>query len=103
MFGVIQFGRAYSTQLRLNYAAREAAREVALGWNDPGLLLPLVDLAESTVAETFEPPLPTITGPVTCAPDADATVVLQHSVSIVIPGFERTVPLEAKAQMPCES
>ena len=101
LFGVVEFGRAYSLHQRMNYAAREAARAVALHWDDdpaPDLLA----LAEDTVAATFNDP-PTVVGPVTCDLDADTTIVLQDSISLVIPGFDQTLDLEATAQMSCES
>lgn len=112
MMGIVEFGRVYSMQLQLQHAAREAAREIALHYDDPGLLDPLA--LDALVDDTLDDLLGTLTNGLdttivscsTTAPVEDAQVILSRDVGLAIPlpagSTLDTIELNAGARMPCE-
>lgn len=107
LLGIVEFGRVYSTQLRLQHAAREVAREAALLYDDPDILN-LGDLLEQTLDDLIDDLGPlerqVITPCSTEAPDQDAEVYLEDRIDLVIPLPEQldSVPIAANAVMSCE-
>ena len=111
MLGIVEFGRVYSLQLRLQQAARESAREVALHYDDPGIDADaLASLANTTLTDLLGSSLVgdlDTTSIVLCtAPTGDAVVTLGDEVDLAIPMPDDSplgaIDVAAKAQMPCE-
>lgn len=111
ILGIVEFSRVYSFQLRLQQAAREAAREVALHYDDPGIdSLALTALADDTLAQLLGADLvgdlDTVSVVLCTSPTDDAIVILGDEVDLAIPApggsLLGAVDVAAKAQMPCE-
>lgn len=112
LLGIVEFSRAWSMQLRLQAAAREAAREIALSYDDPEVtdVGPLaVAKLEELLGEDIVAGLDTITI-VECSlttPVPDAVVTLQDQLSLAIPLADGTtlgsVTVGGRSQMPCEA
>lgn len=109
MLGVIEFSRVYSLQLRLQQAAREAAREIALTYDDPGP--PTLDVRVDTLlrdllSDDIVDDLDTTTIVICSATEPDAVVTLIDDIDLAIPLIGGStigaVPVAAKAQMACE-
>ncbi len=101
LFGIIEFSRVFSMQLRLQQAAREAAREIALHYDDPGPPPDPNGVIDNLVGAGINR---TISG---CnVPTDDASVVLSTQFNLSIPqwggGALGPVNVAARAQMPCE-
>ena len=104
VFGIVEFGRAYSTRIELTSAVREGARSAALGnpaaavktvtMNAaPGLNPALAPAQVSTNSCTATPPTP--------APQ-DAVVSVRYPFRYMIPFFgSNTWTLTAKGVMRC--
>lgn len=113
LLGIIEFGRLYSQQLTMQQAAREAARTLALKYDDPGITDPILDGMINDTVTDLVPGVgdiaelsPTIDK---CDPagtsDETATVTLEDNLSLRIPmpsSVVSDVPISATAQMPCE-
>lgn len=101
IFGIVEFGRAYSARIQLTSAVREGARAVALG-NDgvaatqggaPGLNPALAPAQVSANNCTVTPPTP---------PPQDAIVSVRYPFRYTIPFFgSNTWTLTAKGVMRC--
>lgn len=115
LLGIVEFGRVYSLQLRLQQAAREAAREIALHYDDPGMdLATLTADTNTTITALLSPQIVAdldTTSVVYCSttspPTPDNTVViLADQVELAIPllggSTIGSVGVAAKAQMSCE-
>lgn len=111
MLGIVEFSRAWSMQLRLQDAAREAAREIALSYDDPGVTdvgpLAMARL-DSLLGAAVVADLDTVTI-VECnalTPVPDAVVTLRDELNLAIPLTDGTtlgaVTVGARSQMPCE-
>ncbi|HSK97710.1 MAG TPA: TadE/TadG family type IV pilus assembly protein [Euzebyales bacterium] len=111
LFGVVEFARVYSTQLRLQHAAREAAREIALKHDDPGVLGNLgvlQGIVDNTLDDLVGDLLDDVaTNIVYCDGEVeDARVALAGEVDLVLPlpGDQLgSVPVAAEAVMACEA
>jgi hypothetical protein len=107
LLGIVEFGRVYSTQLRLQHAAREVAREAALRYDDSGVTN-LGDLLNDTlddlVGDLGELEQADITECSTAEPVDRAEVYLEDRVELVLPVPDtiRSVPISANAVMTCE-
>lgn len=109
LLGIIEFGRVFYVQVRLQQAAQQAARQIALHYDDPGLTLGLDEIVENTLLNALDG-LVTSVGDLTyyditeCETDAtgpqDAQVTLQYTVPIAVPVDPITVT--GRATMPCE-
>lgn len=109
LLGIVEFGRVYSMQLRLQHAAREVAREIALHYDDPGLLdlNALVDDTLNDLLGDLADELDTdITMCSTTAPVDDAIVNISTEVQLAVPlpdgGTLDAFDVAAGARMPCE-
>lgn len=94
VFGIVEFGRAYHTQVTLTHAAREGARVWALGGTE----------AEATAAtETAAPTIQTITVTTTaCNPPDPTELTAQTTFSYNIPLFDSgTIDLIGTGVMRC--
>jgi Flp pilus assembly protein TadG len=92
--GIIEFGRAYSTQVAIQAAAREGARELALGQPD-------VDARTRAAAPSVD--IDTITQtPCPSSGDGQASVTIEETFTFGIP-FVPLVPktLRATGVMRC--
>lgn len=120
LLGIVEFSRAFYTQLRLQDAARDTARAIALQYDDPGLL-DLGGLADQTLLDTLDGivnDVGDLTGLVQeityCStdpaadPNQAARVRLQQTLTLAIPLPSTadvswdTVTVRGAAQMPCE-
>ena len=79
LFGIIDFGRAYNTQLSLSAAAREGAREMALH-NNPVAARAAVRGATTDLTPTVTDAQITIT-PSTCTAGASVTIRVTRPLS----------------------
>lgn len=118
LLGVVEFGRLYSQQLSMQYAAREAARIVALKHDDPDMTPALLDLL---VDDQLVDTLPTVddvadladTIAVTIDPcetsgglvEDTTRVQLTQNVDLNMPFVDLSdlETITATAEMPCES
>lgn len=118
LFGIVEFGRAYTQQLTMQYASREAARLIALEYDDPGMtdailqaraeqmLVDLVpafgDTGDLAALTTYQMDRCAVGGPST----QRAVVRMRADVALNIPAIDGTpfgtVPINAAAEMPCE-
>lgn len=100
LFGIVEFSRLFSLQLRLQQAAREAAREVALHYDDPTPPDPNA-IIDNLVGAGVTRAIDGCTGS-----DDDTTIVLEDTVDLVVPelggGQLGAVDVAARARMPCE-
>jgi Flp pilus assembly protein TadG len=97
VFGIVEFGRAYSARIELTAAVREGARAVALG--DDGVA------ATKNAATGLKPASITVT-PTTCppspAPGTNAVVDASYPFTYEIPFFRKgTWTLSARGVMRC--
>ena len=110
LLGIVEFGRVFYTQLRLQQAAQQAARQIALHYDDPGLTAlglgaivndTLLDALDGIVAgvDDLETANTTL-----CVANVsalqDAEVTLQDSMPVALPVDPITVT--GHATMPCE-
>lgn len=113
LLGIVEFGRVYSQQLSMQYATREAARTIALKYDDPGMtteslssevesvllgMLPISDLSE-LYSYNIELCSTAVTDP------QDAVVELEDRLDLALPVPDDAftdVPVRGRAQMPCE-
>lgn len=114
LLGIVEFGRVYSLQLRLQHAARDAARELALHHDDPdygaGGSLNIVDLANDTLEAALGQDLVaglsgSVIVPCNAATDR-ASVELSYQVQLAIPMPDNAgiapFTVSAQALMPCD-
>ena len=112
VLGIVEFGRIYSRQLMMQHAAREAAREIALSYDDLGMTSGLLQMAAEDIILDLVPVdditdlAPTIQ---LCNPavttSQDAVVTLEEDLTLAIPlpdAVVDNVTVRAKAEMPCE-
>lgn len=113
LLGVVEFGRVYSQQLSMQYAAREAARTIALEYDDPGMTAALLDgevesallnmLPISDLSELYSYNIELCSTSVTDPQDAVVELEDRLDLAIPLPDDAFTdVPVRARAQMPCE-
>jgi len=111
LLGIVEFSRVYSIQLRMQQAARETAREVALHYDDPlidvAALTALVDTTlDDLLGEDFVDSLTTRSVTLCGDPTDDAVVVLVSNEALAIPlvggGTVGAVDVAARSRMPCE-
>jgi uncharacterized membrane protein len=108
LLGIVEFSRVFYTQLRLQQAAQQAARQIALHYDDPGLT-GLSGIINDTLLDALDGVVESL-GELTyqdvdsCSTSAsgpqDASVVLQDTVAIALPLDPVTVT--GSATMPCE-
>lgn len=118
LLGIVEFGRVYYLQLRLQQAARDTAREIALHYDDPGLL-DLSGLITDTLNDGLAGVVDDVgdlsaTQIIPCSTsilpgqDQDAVVTLQHTVSLALPLPDTdtvdwgAIPITGHARMSCE-
>ena len=114
LLGIVEFSRVFYTQLRLQDAAREGARVIALQYDDPGLL-DLVSVTKQTLADTLGVDLADVDDLIYnvsyCSTDADApedqnaVLELRQTLTLALPlpnADWDTVTVTGNAQMLCE-
>jgi Flp pilus assembly protein TadG len=111
MLGIVEFSRVYSLQLRLQHAARETARDVALHYDDPGIdLTALTTIADNQLDSLLGAPLAAsldVKSIVMCTTSTDdAIVTLGKNEQLALPLPDGTtlgaVDVAARVEMPCE-
>lgn len=113
LLGIAEFGRVYSQQLSMQYAAREAARTLALQYDDPGITGGILDgLVDDTLASLLPPSvLDDLDASIVKCSTAvlgsqEASVDLEDDVPLNLPVLEGSslgsITVRARAQMPCE-
>lgn len=108
LLGIMEFGRAYNTQLTLTNAAREGVRVMAID-NDAATAL----AATTSSADTLTPAVrgtdviiafqtipPTTPAPTSCAPGRQVTVTISYSLSTVT-GIAGPFSMTGKGTMLC--
>ena len=96
VFGVVEFGRAYNTQISLTHAAREAIREYAITQNTSDA----EDVAENSAPTLDSTQMNYTFGP--CNPGAPAQVTIRYPFTYEIPLFgNNTVDLTGIGVMRC--
>lgn len=101
VFGIVEFGRAYSARIQLDSAVREGARAAALGGDTTA-----VSTATKNAATGLNPVSITVTQPTTCpanpAATDNATVQASYPFTYDIPFWGTgTWTLQAKGVMRC--
>jgi TadE-like protein len=114
LVGIVEFGRVYSEKLRMEHSVREAARVIALEYDDPGMNSVLLTakaeviltdlLSVDALADLSAHNIVLCTTDVSSPPDA--IVEIHQSMELAIPmpsgGPFGPVSVAAKAQMRCE-
>lgn len=117
LLGIIEFSRVFYTQLRLQDAARDGARAIALQYDDPGPI-DLLDVTTQTLSDTLGIDVGAVGGLIdeitfcstdaAAPPDQRATLALRQTLTLAIPLPSNedvdwdTVTVTGRAQMPCE-
>ncbi|HVL05599.1 MAG TPA: TadE family protein [Acidimicrobiales bacterium] len=100
VFGIVEFGRAYSARIELTSAVREGARAVALGANAAEAETVTKDAAPGLARDRLTVPTPTLCT-VTPAPP-NARVEAHYPFTYTIPFFrDGTWTLQATGVMRC--
>lgn len=98
VLGIMEFGRAYNTQISLTNAAREGVRVMAIS-NDPGA----AKTAAKNAAVSISPALADsdiFFSPASCTPTQQITVTVKYTVN-TITGFAGPFALTGKGVMLC--
>ncbi len=96
VFGIIEFGRGYNTQITLTHAAREAAREYSISQDALA-----GQTAAVNAASTLDSSLMTISLSA-CNPGEPAVVRITYPFQMFIPFFPSTpIQLAAEGVMRC--
>lgn len=99
IFGVVEFGNIYNVQIQLTSAAREGAREMALG-GDAAAARAAAISAAPTLSPAMTPSQVAVT-PAACAPSQNTTVSITYPVSSITGLFPTGVTLRGSAVMRC--
>jgi Flp pilus assembly protein TadG len=110
LLGIVEFSRVFYTQLRLQQAAQQGVRQMALHYDDPGLdEEALADLVNDTLGDALggvavgdlsQILVSSTLCTVNTSTPQDARIILQDTVSIALPLDPITVT--GRATMPCE-
>jgi Flp pilus assembly protein TadG len=104
LMGIIEFGRAYNTQISLTHAARESVRVMAISNNPVSARTTAIDSAVSLrpTLRTTDVAITTTnaTTPGLCASGARATVIITYSLSTMT-GIAGPFTLTARGVMQC--
>jgi Flp pilus assembly protein TadG len=97
VFGIIEFGRLYNSQVTLTHAAREGIRDYAI-FQDP---VQAEDKARQAVSATFDP-APMVFDISACDPGDPATMTITYPFQLRIPFFGRnTITITTEGVMRC--
>lgn len=98
LFGVIEFGGAYNAQLMVTGAAREGAREMAVGGDPADAVAAAVDAVAVADASAVD----VTVSPTTCAAGTDVTVTVVFDRPFLTGLFGTTVELTGLATRRCQ-
>jgi len=98
LFGVIEFGGVYNAQLMVTGAAREGAREMAVG-GDPA---DAESAAVAAVVVAGADALDVTVSPATCAAGSDVTVTVVYDRPFLTGLFGATLELTGLATRRCQ-
>lgn len=98
LFGVIEFGGAYHAQLMVTGAAREAAREMAVGGDAAAATGRAVDAAVGIPAAALD----VAVDPAACAAGTDVTVTVSYDRPFLTGLFGASVELNGVATRRCQ-
>jgi Flp pilus assembly protein TadG len=98
LLGIMEFGRAYNTQLTLTNAAREGVRVMAIA-NDPAAAKTAAQSAAASVSTSI--PVTDITlSTQVCSTGAQVTLTISYNLS-TITGIAGPFPMKGKGVMLC--
>lgn len=108
LFGIMEFGRAYNTQLTLTNAAREGVRAMAIDNNATTALAATMSSADTLtpalrgtdVVIAFQTIPPSTPAPTSCAPGRQVTVTISYSLSTMT-GIAGPFSMTGKGTMLC--
>lgn len=98
LFGVIEFGGVYNAQLMVTGAAREAAREMAIG----GVVADAQAAAADAAIGIASGDLDVTVSPAACAAGTDVTVTIVYDKPFLTGLFGATVELTGLATRRCQ-
>lgn len=98
VLGIIEFGRAYNTQLTLTNAARDGVRVMAIN-NSPTAAATAVQNAATSVSTTIPASAITVS-PTVCSTGAQVTVTIKYTLS-TITGIAGPFAMTGKGVMLC--
>lgn len=108
LLGIMEFGRAYNTQLTLTSAAREGVRVMAID-DDEGTALAAVTNSADTltpalratdIAIAFQAIPPTTPAPTECAPGRQVTVTINYTLNTMT-GIAGPFTMKGRGTMLC--
>lgn len=98
LFGMIEFGGAYHAQLMVTGAAREAAREMAVGGDTAAATSRAVEAAVGIPAADLD----VAVAPAACAAGTDVTVTVSYDRPFLTGLFGASVELSGVATRRCQ-
>ncbi|MBT2567417.1 pilus assembly protein [Arthrobacter sp. ISL-85] len=98
VLGVIEFGRAYNTQLTLTNAARDGVRVMAIG-NNPTAAATAVQTAAASISTTIPASAVTVS-PTVCSTGVQVTVTVNYTLSSIT-GIAGPFAMTGKGVMLC--
>jgi Flp pilus assembly protein TadG len=97
VFGIIELGRLYNSQVTLTHAAREGIRDYVI-FEDP---LQAEDIARQAVSATFDP-APMVITTSACDPGDPTTMTITYPFNLRIPFFgDNIVTIVTEGVMRC--
>lgn len=96
VFGIIEFGVAFNAQITVTSAAREGARELALGGTAAE-----VEARVESAAPSLDPALITVTATSPCTPGQPSTVVVTYAYDTLFYWGNDTWTLTGTGDMRC--
>lgn len=97
LFGIVEFGKIYNTQLQVTSAAREAVRVMAIQ-KDPDVAVAAAILSAPGLQPALSPSQVSVSS---CDSATETTVIVTYSVSLVSGLFANSVSLTGKGVMRC--
>lgn len=98
VLGIIEFGRAYNTQLTLTNAARDGVRVMAIG-NNPTAAATAVQTAAASISTTIPASAVTVS-PTVCSTGVQVTVTVNYTLSSIT-GISGPFAMTGKGVMLC--
>lgn len=101
LLGIMEFGRAYNTQVMLSNAAREGARAMAIENNQSAAMAAATRASSSLGPLTMEFTTSPITStPARCSPTNQVTLVVRYSLSSMT-GIAGPFAMQGRGTMLC--
>jgi Flp pilus assembly protein TadG len=101
LLGIMEFGRAYNTQITLSNAAREGARVMAIENNQTAAVAAATRASSSLGPLTMEfSTSPVASNPATCSPTNQVTLVVRYSLNTMT-GIAGPFAMQGRGTMLC--